>query len=106
MMRKKLISSLIVFAHVVAFAQTDLVNTNNSEHAKLSGMPMDAVHFTNGFWAERFNVCKDSMIPHLWKVYTSADISHSFENFKIAAGIDTGSFKGPSFHDGYFYKTL
>jgi uncharacterized protein len=106
MMRKKLISSLIVFAHVVAFAQTDLVNTNNSKHAKLSGMPMGAVHFTNGFWAERFNVCKDSMIPHLWEVYTSADVSHSFENFKIAAGIDTGSFKGPSFHDGDFYKTL
>jgi uncharacterized protein len=106
MIQKRLISCLIVFAHVVAFAQTDLVNTNNSKHAKLSGLPMDAVHFTNGFWAERFQVCRDSMIPHLWKVYTSADISHSFENFKIAAGIDTGSFEGPSFHDGDFYKTL
>jgi DUF1680 family protein len=106
MIRKGLISCLIVFAHVVAFAQTDLVNTNNSKHIKLYGLPMDAVHFTNGFWAERFQVCKDSMIPHLWKVYTSADISHSFENFKIAAGIDTGSFEGPSFSDGDFYKTL
>jgi uncharacterized protein len=106
MIQKRLISCLIVFAHVVAFAQTDLVNTNNSKHAKLSGLPMDAVHFTNGFWAERLRVCKDSMIPHLWKVYTSADISHAFENFKIAAGIDTGSFEGPSFSDGDFYKTL
>jgi uncharacterized protein len=106
MMGKKLICLVIVFAHVAAFAQTDLVNTNNSKHVKLYGLPMDAVHFTNGFWAERFQVCRDSMIPHLWKVYTSADISHSFENFKIAAGIDTGSFEGPSFHDGDFYKTL
>jgi len=103
---KSLICCLIMLASVSAFAQNGLVNTDNSKHAKLSGLPMNAVHFTNGFWAERFQICKDSMIPHLWKVYTSADISHSFENFKIAAGIDTGSFKGPSFHDGDFYKTL
>jgi len=105
MMRKKLICFIIVFTHLAVFAQSDLVSTNNSKHAKLSGLPMDAVHFTNGFWAERFKVCRDSMIPHLWNVYTS-DISHSFENFKVAAGIDTGSFEGPSFHDGDFYKTL
>src|SRR6185436_6407249 len=29
-----------------------------------------------------------------------------FQNFRIAAGIDTGRFRGPSFHDGDFYKTL
>ncbi len=27
-------------------------------------------------------------------------------NFRVAAGLDTGSFRGPSFHDGDFYKTL
>ncbi len=97
---------LTVLLHVSATAQTSLVNTTHSKYAKLSGVPMDAVHFTAGFWKERFDVCKDSMLPHLWNVYTSANISHSFENFKIAAGIDTGNFKGPSFHDGDFYKTL
>ena len=44
-------------------------------------------------------------------LYTSrcvkeADISHSFRNFEIAAGLETGNFKGPSFHDGDFYKTF
>ena len=33
-------------------------------------------------------------------------ISHSFKNFEVAAGLDTGRFRGPSFHDGDFYKTL
>jgi len=44
--------------------------------------------------------------PQLWATYTSDTICYSFENFKIAAGLDTGKFRGPSFHDGDFYKTL
>ncbi|MGB8190855.1 MAG: glycoside hydrolase family 127 protein, partial [Chitinophagaceae bacterium] len=56
--------------------------------------------------AERFNTCRDSMVPNLWSIYTDEGISHAFKNFEIAAGLDTGSHKGPSFHDGDFYKTL
>lgn len=67
---------------------------------------MDDVQWTKGFWGERFQVCKDSMVPNLWNVYTDANISHAFKNFEIAAGLDTGNHKGPSFHDGDFYKTL
>jgi DUF1680 family protein len=67
---------------------------------------MDDVQWTKGFWAERFAVCKDSMVPNLWHIYNNAEISHAFRNFEIAAGLDTGSHKGPSFHDGDYYKTL
>jgi uncharacterized protein len=67
---------------------------------------MQAVEWTNGFWAERFAVCRDQMMPLLWKTYTSDSICFAFRNFKVAAGLDTGRFRGPSFHDGDFYKTL
>jgi DUF1680 family protein len=86
--------------------QHALMNTSASPYAKLQSVDMGAVSWTDGFWAERFQVCKDSMIPQLWKVYTTADISHAYKNFEIAAGLDTGSHMGPSFHDGDFYKTL
>lgn len=46
------------------------------------------------------------MIPNIWKVYNDPNISHAFRNFEIAAGLDTGSHVGPSFHDGDFYKVL
>ncbi|HXD77408.1 MAG TPA: glycoside hydrolase family 127 protein [Puia sp.] len=46
------------------------------------------------------------MIPRLWRIYHDPKISHAFANFKIAAGIDTGSHEGPPFHDGDFYKLL
>ncbi len=47
-----------------------LVNTSQSGHAKLHGTDMDAVKWTQGFWADRFQVCRDNMVPTLWKVYT------------------------------------
>jgi DUF1680 family protein len=87
-------------------AQNGLTNTTQSPHAKLNSVGMSDVHFTKGFWAERFAVCKDSMVPHLWATYTSKDMCYAFQNFRVAAGLDTGKFRGPSFHDGDFYKTL
>ncbi len=83
-----------------------LVNTSSSPYAKLHGVNMGDVQWTSGFWGERFNVAKESMIPQLWKVYTSADISHAYRNFEIAAGLAEGNHDGPSFHDGDFYKTI
>jgi len=67
---------------------------------------MQDLQWTKGFWADRFAICRDSMLPHLWAIYNDADKSHSFRNFEIAAGLQPGAFKGPSFHDGDFYKTL
>jgi len=46
------------------------------------------------------------MVPNIWNIYNDAKISHAFKNFEIAAGLDTGSHKGPSFHDGDYYKML
>ncbi|WP_461039396.1 aceric acid hydrolase [Spirosoma harenae] len=88
-------------------AQTKaLVNTSQSKFARLESTDLNAVTWTKGFWADRFAVCRDSMVPHLWDTYTNANVSHAFRNFEIAAGLESGNFKGPSFHDGDFYKTL
>jgi uncharacterized protein len=105
-MKKYLIIAFIILSGIKLTAQNGLVNTNASPHAKLSSVGLSDVQWTKGFWAERFAVCRDSMLPHLWQTYTSKDICYSFQNFRIAAGLDTGRFRGPSFHDGDFYKTL
>ena len=106
-MKKRIFLLLSLALMQIAQAQNaSLVNTTNSAYAKLSSVEMGDVQWTKGFWAERFAICKDSMVPHLWQTYTNKKISHSFNNFEIAAGLDTGKFKGPSFHDGDFYKTF
>ena len=104
-MKKYLIISFVILFANKLNSQNGLVNTNASPHAKLSSVGLSDVQWTKGFWAERFDVCRDAMVPSLWQTYTSKDICYSFQNFRIAAGLDTGRFRGPSFHDGDFYKT-
>lgn len=91
---------------IQGFAQKGLINTTASPFAHLHSVDMGSVQWTKGFWAERYEVCRNTMVPQLWDTYHDAALCHSFKNFEIAAGLDTGSFKGPSFHDGDFYKTL
>ena len=105
-MKKYLIIPFVILSVSELAAQNGLVNTNASPHAKLNSIGLSDVQWTKGFWAERFAVCRDAMVPQLWATYTSDTICYSFKNFKVAAGIDTGRFRGPSFHDGDFYKTL
>ena len=106
-MRFMVLCFVITGLYTNGFAQVNsLVNTSKSPYAKLSSIDMDNVQWTQGFWAERFKVCRDSMIPHLWDVYTDPKQGHATQNFEIAAGLDTGSHVGPPFQDGDFYKLL
>ena len=83
-----------------------LTNTSSSKFAKMTSTNIDGVRWTNGFWAERFSVYKDTMILSMWKTLDNPDISHSFRNFEVAAGEVDGEHGGPPFHDGDFYKWL
>lgn len=95
-----------LFAGNVTAQDKAITNTSESPFAKQRAVNMEDVSWTKGFWAERTETCYDHMVPHLWEVYTRADISHAYRNFEIAAGLHEGEHKGPSFHDGDFYKTL
>ena len=96
-----------IAATAFAMAQNKgITNTTNSPYAKVYSPNITDVRWTGGFWGDRFRVAKETMVPQLWKTYTDPNISHSFRNFEIAAGLETGNFKGPSFHDGDFYKTF
>jgi DUF1680 family protein len=103
---KKLLSILLFIAGNSFAQQNALVNTSSSKYAMLHGVNMGDVQWTNGFWSERFAVCRVAMVPQLWQTYTSKEMCYSFQNFRVAAGLDSGRFRGPSFHDGDFYKTL
>jgi DUF1680 family protein len=92
--------------HIAAQHSHSLVNTSQSPFAKITGAALGDVQWTQGFWAERFSVCKNTMSPELLKTYMDEHISHSFKNFEIAAKRDTGSHAGPPFHDGDLYKAF
>ncbi len=83
-----------------------LTDTSKSAHAHLQSVDLLDVTWTEGFWADRFQVCEDSMVPHMMDMYLNDSISHGFANFEIAAGYKDGEHVGPPFHDGDFYKLL
>ncbi len=83
-----------------------ITNTSKSSYSLLNSVDLGDVQFTKGFMADRFEVCKNTMVPSLWNRYNDTSTCFAFQNFEIAAGLKSGRFIGPSFHDGDFYKTM
>lgn len=103
-MKQILFSALFFLTLSVSAQNRGLTNTSMSKFTKMNSTNIDAVHWTNGFWNERYAVIKDTMIQSMWHTLKDADLSHSFRNFEIAAGQCGGTHCGPPFHDGDFYK--
>ncbi len=97
---------IMVIPHLLAAQNHSLVNTQESPFARLCGVDIDDVKWSGGFWAERFVICRDSMVTGMLGKYMDPDISHGYRNFEIAAGLKQGEHKGPPFHDGDFYKLI
>ncbi len=104
---KKYFLLLFLVSILCAIGQNrGLTNNSASKFSKLNSTDIDAVHWTNGFWGERFVIFKDTMILSMWKTFNDTTFSHSFQNFQVAAGELKGVHHGPPFHDGDFYKWL
>lgn len=88
-------------------AQTNgLTDTSRSPYAKMHSVGLKDVVWTSGFWADRFDVCKDTMLLNMWNIFDNPELSHAYRNFEIAAGLKEGEHKDPPFFDGDMYKWL
>ncbi len=90
-------------------AEKSLIDTTKSPHAAMYMTDLADVRWTSGLWAERFEACRTTMIPHMWTIFTDQYESHAWDNFLVAAGMGTGrngakKFHGPPFNDGDFLK--
>lgn len=108
LMKKIILLSLVLFVGNLTLNSQNrgITNTSASKYVKMNSTDIDAVHWTNGFWNERYAIIKDTMIQSMWHTMKNTDLSHAFRNFEIAAGNTDGTHCGPPFHDGDFYKFL
>ncbi|HET7626071.1 MAG TPA: glycoside hydrolase family 127 protein [Verrucomicrobiae bacterium] len=67
---------------------------------------MNEVHWTRGFWADRFELCRTQMVPSMAALMEGTNYSQFYYNFEIAAGLKPGEPHGATFNDGDFYKFL
>lgn len=77
-----------------------------SPQARVQPLPFNAAHWTEGFWADRFEVCRTQTIPSMWRLMSGTEYSQYLENFRVAAGLKEGRYRGAPFNDGDFYKWL
>ena len=82
-----------------------IINNANSPHVKFKSVNIGDCQWTDGFWADKFKVAEETMVPYMGKLLTG-DVGHALNNFKIAAGLKQGEHKGMKWHDGDFYKWM
>lgn len=81
-----------------------LIDTTRSPHALLYMPDLADVHWTGGLLGERFDVARDTMVPHMGELMSNPLTSPAWDNYLIAAGLKQGKFRGPPFNDGDFLK--
>lgn len=82
-----------------------ITNNSVSPFAKLKGVDITDCHWTEGFWADKFKICENVMVPYMGDLLCG-DVGHGLNNFKIAAGEKKGEHQGMFWHDGDFYKFM
>lgn len=104
---KKLIWTIggLLLLHFSYTQERGIINNSESPYVELKSINIGDCKWTEGFWAEKFEIAEKSMVPYMGEVLCG-DVGHALNNFKIAAGLKEGVHKGMKWHDGDFYKWL
>jgi DUF1680 family protein len=84
----------------------ELVNTSQSPHVRMRNVDLDAVKWTEGFWAEKFKLCREAMLDSVHQGLLDPNNSEHLINFKIQAGMEKGPRRSVAWSDGDCYKWL
>jgi DUF1680 family protein len=87
-------------------AEAFVANTTSSPFARVRPVGLDEVRWTQGFWADRLELCCRNTLPALWSIMEGTNYSQFYQDFRIAAGLADGRHRGAPFNDGDFYKYL
>ena len=105
---RQLIILLIIISGLRPVQATDreLVNTSRSPHVRMRNVDLDAVRWTEGFWADKFKLCCEAMLPSVHQGLLDPNNSEHLINFKIAAGPEKAPRRSVAWSDGDCYKWL
>src|SRR4051812_36760387 len=83
-----------------------ITDTSKSPFVKLRSVGFNDARWTRGFWADRFALCRDVMVPTMQKLMAESERHRFVGNFEVAIGAVEGKHRGPKWNDGDFYKWL
>ena len=79
---------------------------DDSLYCKLKRVDPGAARWTEGFWAEKFELCRDVIIPSMRRAMDVPKNGAVFSNFAVAAGLEEGTHLGTNWSDGDCYKWI
>ena len=98
---------LFLLGQFSAYGQTrGITATAKSPYVKLKSVNIDQVRWTRGFWADRFALARNAVIPHVWSVMQLPGNAAYYGNLRSAAGLEKGEFRGAKWSDADVYKWL
>ena len=77
-----------------------------AKYQKLFPLEHDAVSWTEGFWGNLFQLCREVVLPSMRRALDEPENGAVFSNFHIAAGLQQGERKGTMWSDGDCYKWM
>ncbi|WP_248924136.1 glycoside hydrolase family 127 protein [Paenibacillus hamazuiensis] len=73
-------------------------------------LPLRQISIQDNFWSEYIRLVREVVVPYQWEALNDriegVEPSHAIRNFKIAAGLEKGSFYGMVFQDSDVAKWL
>jgi len=105
MKRILFLSAFILIQSPTNAQEQGIINNSASPHVALKNIDIGDCQWTEGFWADKFKLCEEVMMPHMGTLLKS-NIGFAYDNFKIAAGLKKGEHQGMHWHDGDFYKWM
>lgn len=83
-----------------------IINNAESPHVTFRSVNYGDCRWTEGFWADKFELMHDIGISSMWGLFSDPAKMHSKQNFLIAAGEAEGKHKGTAWINGDTYKWL
>ena len=77
-----------------------------SPHGKMTGPALGQSRWTAGFWADRFELCRRTILPSMRRALEDPSNKARLAYFRIAAGLEEGAHEGTNWSDGDCYKWL
>ena len=104
--RHLLLLILLPLATLARSQPVYVADTSKSPYAVVHAVGVNEVRWTDGFWAERTEVCRERSIPAMWEIMRGTEYKPFLQHFLIAAGQAEGDYHGAAWNDGDFYKWI
>ena len=97
---------MTMFSANEARSSAGAVDTRNSPFVRLRSLPMTDVKWTDGFWASRFELCRQAMLTTLHDTLLDPKCSAQLNRIKFTAGLVDKDPGGVDWADGDCYKWI